>query len=106
MFATFTSGKTPVICMTQTSLYESSQYIPRLSGCRSCMKSILLTQSTHTNSLNLATLQPSDAVDICALCAVVMRGWRLYPRALWIIRWSGNKKMHSDYLRVGRRWIR
>ncbi len=70
------------------------------------MKSILLTQSTHTNSLNLATLQPSDAVDICALCAVVMRGWRLYPRALWIIRGSGNKRMHSDYLRVGRRWIR
>ncbi len=68
------------------------------------MKSILLTQSTHTNSL---TLQPSDAVDICALCAVVvMRGWRLYLRALWIIRGSGNKKMHSDYLRVGRRWIR
>ncbi len=68
------------------------------------MKRILLTQSTHTNSL---TLQPSDAVvDICALCAVVMRGWRLYPRALWIICGSGNKKMHSDYLRVGRRWIR
>ncbi len=67
------------------------------------MKCILLTQSTHTNSL---TLHPSDAVDICALCAVVMRGWRLYPRALWIIRGSGNKKMHSDYLQVGRRWIR
>ncbi len=65
------------------------------------MKSILLTQSTHTNSLNLATLQPSDAVDICALCAVVMRGWRLYLRVLWIIRGSGNKKMHSDYLQVG-----
>ncbi len=70
------------------------------------MKSILLTQSTHTNSLNLATLQPSDAVDICALCAAVMRGWQLYPRALWIIRGSGNKKMHSDYLQVGRWMIR
>ncbi len=64
------------------------------------MKSILLTQSKHKNSL---TLQPSDAVDICA---VVMRGWRLYPRALWIIRGSGNKKMHSDYLQVGRWMIR
>ncbi len=41
--------------------------------------------------------------------ALVMRGWRLYPRALGMICGSvgsGNKKMHSDYVRVGRRWIR
>ncbi len=30
---------------------------------------------------------------------LVMRGWRLYPRALRMIRGSGNK-VHSDYLRV------
>ncbi len=51
MFATFTSGKTPLICMAQTSLYESRQY-SLFQGCpvaRSCMKRILLSQSTHTN---------------------------------------------------------
>ncbi len=49
-----------------------------------------LTSHTHTHTL-------------------VMRGWRLYPRALRMIRGSGglgNKKVHSDYLRVGRGWIR
>ncbi len=40
---------------------------------------------------------------------LVMRGWRLDPWALRIIRGSGgsvNKKLHSDYLRVGRGCIR
>ncbi len=32
---------------------------------------------------------------------LVMRGWRLYPRALRMIHGSGNKKVHSHYLRVG-----
>ncbi len=35
--------------------------------------------------------------------------WQLYPRALRMIRGSGgsgNTKMHSDYLQVGRGWIR
>ncbi len=42
-------------------------------------------------------------------CALVMRGWRLYSRALRMIQGSGgsdNKKLHSDYLRMGRGWIR
>ncbi len=42
-------------------------------------------------------------------CPVVMRGWRLYPRALRMIHGSGelgNKKVFSDYLQVGRGWIR
>ncbi len=29
-----------------------------------------------------------------------MREWRLYLRALRMIRRSGNKKLHSDYVRV------
>ncbi len=33
---------------------------------------------------------------------LVMRGWRVYPRALRMIHGSGNKKLHSDYLRVDR----
>ncbi len=40
------------------------------------------------------------------ICPVVMRGWQLYPRALRMIRGSGNKIVHSDYLQVGRGWIR
>ncbi len=42
-------------------------------------------------------------------CALVMRGWRLYPRVLRMIRGSGGsgyKKIHYDYLRVGRGWTR
>ncbi len=42
--------------------------------------------------------------DVCIVCVCVcvyiLRGWRLYPRALQMIRGSGNKKVHSDYLRV------
>ncbi len=77
MFSTFTSGKTPVIFMALTSFYEQSrQYILRLSSCQILYE----THPPHTIDtykfqpicpLNLATLQPSDAVDICA---VLMRG--------------------------------
>ncbi len=44
-----------------------------------------------------------------ANAVLVMRGWRLYPRALRMILGSGgsgNKKIHSDYLWVGHGWIR
>ncbi len=43
------------------------------------------------------------------VCVLVMRRWRFYPWTLRMIHGSGgsgNKKMHSEYLRLGRGWIR
>ncbi len=40
---------------------------------------------------------------VSAVCVLVMCGWRFYLWALRMIRGSGgsgNKKIHSDYLRV------
>ncbi len=56
--------------------------------------------SKAPNSINGC---PLLRVCVHSVCVLGMRGWRLYPRALHMIRGlggSGNKKMHSDYVRV------
>ncbi len=49
------------------------------------------------------SLQPPSVKEVG--CQIVMRGWRLCPRALRMICGLGglsNKKIYSDYLQVSR----
>ncbi len=65
-----------------------------------------MTTMTHARKvLGIArsSLYPGLRLSWPKTTGLVMRGWRLYPRVLRMIReWggSGKKKVHSDYLRV------